>query len=213
MGIQIRAVSEGAEKFSVFRLRYDIYVKEMNRVQKYADHDQQIIREPLDEDAVIFGAFDHGKLVGTIRVNYTNTCDVGEYVKWYRMSEFRPFFPSRTSVTTKLMLSPQYRSTAITVRFAKAVYEAGLSAGVCFDFMDCNSHLVPYFEKIGYRQVFPNVLHPEYGDVHPMVFVYGDVGHLTNIGSPLTGHVGTLFRHHQAMEFFSNMANRSLVPA
>jgi len=45
---EIRPVASSAEFAEVCRFRYQIYVEEMQRKQRYADHNKRIIEDPLD---------------------------------------------------------------------------------------------------------------------------------------------------------------------
>jgi hypothetical protein len=93
------------------------------------------------------------------------------------------FHPSRTSLTTKLMIKPEYRKTTLAVRLAIATYRQGLKDGIRYDFIDANSHLINFFSGLGYR-VHRTANHPEYGDVTIMVLDLEDINHLESIRSP-----------------------------
>ena len=117
-------------------------------------------------------------------MNYGKESDLGLYVGFYRLEEYAPFFPRSVSITTKMMVAAKYRRSNLAVRLAKACYASASSFGIRFDFMDCNPHLKPVFERLGYRQVMDNAFHPEYGEVHPMVHAVYDRDFMEQIGSP-----------------------------
>jgi hypothetical protein len=50
--VAIRRVTAPNEFEAVSRFRYSIYVEEMNRKQKYADHDRKAFIDPLDGKGV-----------------------------------------------------------------------------------------------------------------------------------------------------------------
>jgi len=102
----------------------------------------------------------------------------------YGMSAVGDFHPQRTSITTKLMVAPQYRLTSVFVRLALASYKHALALGMRFDFMDCNLPLVPFFQGLGYRVHRGRITHPEYGEVISMMLDLEDVAHLGAVGSP-----------------------------
>jgi hypothetical protein len=55
---EIRSATEQAELEQLFSFRYRIYVEEMQRKQKYADHSSKQIRDPLDDFAINLVAWD-----------------------------------------------------------------------------------------------------------------------------------------------------------
>jgi len=66
---KIRKVNTPDEREAVYRFRYSVYVEEMNRPKKYADHASRKITDPLDEHGDIFAVFEGPRVVGTVRVN------------------------------------------------------------------------------------------------------------------------------------------------
>ena len=184
MSIQIRELQSASERRAVYRFRYDIYVREMRRVQKYADHEHATIEEPLDNTGHVLAAFDVDSVVGTVRVNYAREGDIGYYVDLYQMRRFTPFFPDRTCINTKLMTGPDHRNSSLGLRLARSSYALATADGMRLDFIDCNLHLVPFFARMGYRQIQAEIVHPEYGHVHPMVLVTHDIPHLRSVKSP-----------------------------
>src|SRR5262245_57825918 len=65
---QIPVYSEARDE--VDRLRYQVYVLEKEFCQKYVDHHDRTISEPLDQDGHVYAAWVDGRLVGTVRSNY-----------------------------------------------------------------------------------------------------------------------------------------------
>ena len=188
--LAVRLIQTDAELEAVGRLRYRVYVEEMARTQDHADHHARRIIEPLDEHARIFAALDGGDVVGTLRANVGAESDFGCYEALYDMRALDPYYPRELSITTKFILAPAYRRTALVRRFLEIGYAYAIERGVRFDLMDCNSPLLPVFLGAGYRQVRPNVIHHEYGVVHPLVLVVHDTEHFAAVGSPFAGRPG-----------------------
>lgn len=183
--IEIRAPQTEDELQSIYRLRYEVYVTEMKRNQRHADHDQKLITEPLDTTAIIIGAFDGQCAVGTVRSNMAANTDLLFYPELYNMSCVGSCHPGRTSVTTKFVVARRFRGTALPVRMAAAIYKAGVERGVEFDFIDCTSVMIPLYQRLGYRCYQQEVIHPEYGSVMPMILAVNDSEHLRSVRSPL----------------------------
>ncbi len=181
--IRLAKSSEDLEK--LYRFRYHIYVEEMGRTQRYADHAQRRIEEPFDATGANFIALAGDELVGCLRWNGGRHTDFGEYVDLYDMRCAGPYFPHHCGTTTKLMVSREYRRTGLVVPLCTAGYQHARAQGLMVDFMDCNPHLESQFAQFGYRAYRPRIQHPEYGNVLPMLLVCPDYDHLAELHSPL----------------------------
>lgn len=204
--IKIAEAVSTRERERAYRFRYELYVEQMKRLQYYADHDSKQISEPLDQSGHVLCAYDSDDhLIGTVRYNVGVDENFGIYTSLYRLQEFGPFFPKHVSITTKLMVASRYRQTGVASQLAAACYTSGLKLGACFNVIDCNPHLVQFFEQLGYRQAGA-VHHPEFGNVMLMVLAVHDVEHFEKVGSPLAA-LGREFEDKlRSVEFFRNSA-------
>jgi hypothetical protein len=200
--ITIRIAKSREDLEKLYRFRYAIYVEEMQRSQRYADHLRKRIEEPLDATAANFIAVRGDDIVGCIRWNGGQHTDFGEYVSLYDMRRAEPCFPERCSVTTKLMISPKYRRLRVGVDLCVAAFSHALGLGVVCDFMDCNPHLERYFARFGYRAYCGRISHPEYGDVLPMLLVFNDLVHLKALKSPLSRVAETYPPQPEVVRYF-----------
>lgn len=199
MSIIIRQAETNEDRGRVFRFRYEVYVEEMKRRQAYANHDARIIEEPLDKSGRIYLAEDdQGKVVGTVRSNYGRDTDFGYYVDLYQMRSVGRSYPDRVSITTKLMVAPEYRRGTLGARLCSKAYAQNLADGILFDFIDCNPHLEQIFHRFGYRHYMGRIQHPEYGDVLPLVLLVTDLEHLEQVGSPFARICRTHLPHIEA---------------
>ncbi|MBD2546047.1 GNAT family N-acetyltransferase [Planktothricoides raciborskii] len=182
--IEIRLAQTPEEKEQVFKLRYQIYVKEMGYQQQYANHKSQIIEEPLDESGNIFVAFQDNKVVGTVRNNYARQSDLGYYVSLFKMSEAtRQSHLIDVSVCTKFMVIKNLRRTGIGFSLMQFHYNQLLLDQIKFDFIDCEPHMIPFFQKLGY-QTIDMINHPEYGSGMAMILDVFNLKHLQRVKSP-----------------------------
>ncbi len=186
MNISITTCPEQLEE--VFRFRYSVYVEEMNRHQRYADHLTQRIKDPLDQFGHVWVAHDDKKLVGTVRINLLREGCIGEYQDLYGLHGQDELQRYGTSITTRLMISRQYRSGTLAVRLSKAVFEFALANGIREDYIDCNAPLDQFFSRLGHRRV-RDIEHPEYGNVVVMKLDLHDQQHLRSIRSPLSKRI------------------------
>lgn len=182
--ITIHLAETLAEREAIYRFRYEIYVREMQRKQTYADHDRGWVKEPLDDTAHLLGAFVGDEVVGTYRINFARLSDWGYYNELYSPEWAGEFHPWHTSISTKFMVAPAYRGTSLGIKIALAAYQFARSRGIEFDFIDCDDHLLKFFSYLGYRRHKEPVYHPEYGRVNPLVMVMSDEAHLLAVKSP-----------------------------
>lgn len=184
MPIEIRKAQARSELEAVFRLRYEVYVEELGRVQCHVDHEARTIEEPLDRSGHLFCAFDRGRVVGTVRTNYACESDLSYYSALYDMPSAGADHPRATSISTKLLVAPAYRNTTLGYRLAAAGYCANVLAGMKHDFVDVYPARVPFFTRLGYVMHRPEVVHPEYGAVAVMRLGMRDDAHLRAVQSP-----------------------------
>ena len=205
--------AESAEDFEeLCRFRYRIYVEEMQRTQRYADHDRKRIEEPLDATAAHFLAFAGDEIIGCIRWNSGLDTDFGEYADLYAMHLAGPFFPNRCAISTKLMVIPSYRRSTVPLSLCVECYSFGVARGTAFDFMDCNPHLERMFAHYGYRSYRGRIQHPEYGDVLPMVLVVLDHDHLQAVASPFAPVAARYPHEPEAVRHFhEHVSNHPLI--
>ena len=181
----IRLATTPEDRERIFRFRYRIYVEEMGRPQKYADHQRRTVEEPFDQTGHLLLAEVDGEVVGTLRANLGRDTDLGYYTWLFGLDSVGAAFPRDVSLTTKLMVVPALRSSTLAVRLALALYDLGRDHGIRHDFIDCNAHLEAFFTRLGYRRYRPHVEHPEYGRVLPLRLDVDDLAYLQSVGSPL----------------------------
>lgn len=186
MKLTIRPAETQEDRQKVFNFRYSIYVKELNVPQKYADHEQQTIVEPLDRHAKIMAAFVDEKVVGTVRANTGRDSDLAYYPEIYGMKDFAcSAYPDRTSITTKFMVAPEYRNTMLAYRLAAAIYRLGLKDNILYNFIDCKAEHASFYQMLGYRLYRDQIRHPEIGnEAMPLVLSLTDLSYLKEVHSP-----------------------------
>ena len=180
MRVSIRA-ADTSELGEVGRLRYRVYVDEMARPQRFADHEERTILEPLDHSGIVLIARDGADLVGTVRWNRGLP---GGYAEFFCPDGGIGEDEARLSVTSKLMVLPDYRASTVAVRLSQATFElAALGHGALLNFIDCNPHLHDFFAGLGFEDCGLGD-HPEYGTVYRMVLCLPDVARLRALRSP-----------------------------
>lgn len=184
---QILEAKSDVELDALYRFRYSIYVEEMHRKQKYADHAAKTIRDPLDDFSKNITAWHEGKIIASLRLTWPRDVKHGHFEYYralYGMGEFSGVALRKQSIVTRLMVDKSYRGTAIVVRFFIACYQFALDHGTEVSFMDCNDHLVKLFERIGWKHYRGKITHEEYGEVTPMRLDLHDIAHFRALRSP-----------------------------
>ena len=183
-GSSIRVVTTAAERRAVARLRYEVYVEELGRVQPSADHVARELHEPLDEQGFIIADFDaDGRAIATLRVNPTDAPALA-FRELYGWDERERAHPGATCVASKLVVDRAHRGTSLSIKIMRVGTTEILRRGWRFAFLDANDHLVPLYTRMGFiararRQ------HPLYGSVTIMEWDMHDVAHAQAIRSPM----------------------------
>lgn len=167
----------------LYSFRYRIYVDEMGRTQRYADHDAKIIKDPLDDFAVQGVAFDNGAMVGCLRANFLRDGDIGEYKSLYRIDDLSPAEIAGASICTRFMVEPTLRGTALPMRLLLQQYADALEQRITTCYVDCNEPMRDFFIRFGFKSLFLTQ-HPEYGRVEVMRLDIEDAEHLVSVRSP-----------------------------
>jgi len=181
-GTRIECVNTEALAQALYSFRYHIYVEKMNRNQEYADHKDGIIFEPLDRSGTNFVSIRDGIITGCIRRNLVSDKNALYYKDFYQTDLFNNP-EDKIGFTTKLMVLPEYQNTSLPVRLISSYAAEGYKNGIQIDLIDCNDHLIKFFERMGYFTHTGWKIHKEYGNVLPMFFAVETVNYLTEIRS------------------------------
>ena len=167
----------------LFRFRYKVYVEELNRKQTYACHKTRTIEDPLDQTAHHAVVTKQDEIIACVRLNILREGSVHAYHDLYELSRLSAEDLERASICTRNMVAQPYRSTGVSVRMLKLIYEHGMRRDVTTCFMDVNQPLIKLFSKFGYVPLFEKD-HPDYGRVTVMRLDVLDIERLTAIRSP-----------------------------
>lgn len=189
----IRLTRTAEERELLYSFRYRIYVSEMNRPQKHADHAKCRIEDPFDSTGFNLVAWQEQTVVGCVRVNFAWWSDLDYYRDLLRMRELVSGYPYGIALSTRLMVDPAWRGGNLAVRLCTAAYNFCKEHGADWNFIDCNDHLIGYFQKLGY--VFTHkAVHHEYGTVNAMLLDMKkwSLGKGTRRAAPANGAIGSL---------------------
>lgn len=178
---------------SIYRLRYSVYVKELNYCQLTADSKLGMLKDTLDVTGNLFGMFKDGDAIGTISTNYAKNSNLGYYYDLYKMKEFSLGSYDDYSITTKLIIREDFRLKGIGLRLALAAYTQGVADNIKYDFIDCAKEMVPFYLRLGYKVYRDNILHPDFGHGKALVLILRDAEYFKKYASRLIARRGSVY--------------------
>ncbi|MBL4889784.1 MAG: hypothetical protein JKX97_07175, partial [Candidatus Lindowbacteria bacterium] len=103
----IRLAETDEEREEIFRFRYDVYVGEMGKNFKDADHSTKMLTDKMDESASIYYVATPTGIACTIRINVLEGDHIPAfYHDAYDLNLFSDFPASCQTQTSRLMVSP-----------------------------------------------------------------------------------------------------------
>ncbi len=180
------------EKRAVYRLRYDVYVKEMGRYQSVADHEQRMLSEECDEQSRISYASVDGEVVATSRFTWGGDAPLPQrMIDQYGLAPFLAELPaSAIGVGERAMVRPHLRGSDVLLKLMAQGLRFANENRIQLAFGDCEPHLLNLYLSLGNRTYAErNVNSAEAGYLIPLVFVIEDVPYLRQLQSPLLEYV------------------------
>lgn len=184
--LTVKIASTQEERNEIYKLRYEIYVKEIGLKQTYACHASETVSEPLDENACLFFAKIKDEVVGVCRLNYARHDDLRFYSDIYDLDRHLEKNREETAIASKLLVKQSHRNTQVTYRILMEMYKNALSENIKYTFMDCapTKSLVNFYKKWGFIEHKAIANHPDTGVVTVLKLVLGDVEHFKSVKSP-----------------------------
>ena len=116
MNIEIKMAATDAERDAIYRLRYEIYVEEMQIFGAVADHERKMLIDPNDADARLMYAIVDGETVGTLRLNLGKDAPFSqEFEETYHFERFRAAATdAQMMAITRFMVKEKHRGSPIS---------------------------------------------------------------------------------------------------
>lgn len=207
--VNLEIAESEQEKMRVYRLRYQVYVEEMGRRLKSADHKNRLVVDEFDKSGFVVYARVGSETIGTIRVN-VGTADQfsPDIVRMFCMDVFQIFAVGRKKqklyFTSKYLVASPYRKSTIASMIVAWSYGFWRDKGEAqFCFAGCNPYMIPLYERLGFRRFAGNVNIPEYGCMVPLVLVLEDEKHLRAVNSPFYRKARKCKNNPAAAEWFA----------
>jgi CRP-like cAMP-binding protein/predicted GNAT family N-acyltransferase len=182
--MEIRIATTPEEKEQIYRLRYEVYVEELQWTYAAADDEKKELRDEWDDSAVLYYATEGGRIVGTIRLHFGG--DLAIPPAWrdiYGLDRFTEFPESSFSFSSRLVVRPEMRGSTLVPRILLKGYEECWRRGARFNFCFCRPRLVDLYERLGFIRYRDNFLSETQGYVAPMLLLNEDAAHLKSVRS------------------------------
>lgn len=187
--ITIGIATTPQEKEEIFRFRYHIYAKEIGHRLASVDHRKEMLCDELDEFGLLLTVKTGTNLIGTLRVNIGRVQDFPQNLaQSFLLDRFQTFNAGVDNLfgyASKGMISPDFRNSAAHFLLATTIYELYCENRIHYGFLNCNSYLLPFHERYGYRRYTRNWADPAYGLQVPLVLLIDDIAHLQTVNSPI----------------------------
>ena len=190
------------EKEEVFRLRYQVYVVELNKSNpSNVDHEKKWIKDPQDEseDSIILYTKSGEDVTGTMRIDtFRFGAASEEMVERFSLKLF-PFEPDELLCEIgRLIISRKHRGLLVLPSIAKKCYDLVFQLKIRYSFQYCAPGLVNHYRKLGFRPYAGDLIFTLDGVRIPMLSICSDYEYMIKEKSPLISQAKTYYKNTQA---------------
>lgn len=186
MSFPIHIANTQEEKEAIYRFRYRVYVEELKKMHLPADHERKLMYDEADGHSVLLYAMDKDRIIATVRAIFggygtflqedIDFFDLPHFVKIFKQNEI--------SVVNRLIVDKAYRHTSLTNEMMKATYVEGKKEGITLCFITCDSLLLNFYYKYGFRTYRDPVIIKNNQRRYHLVLTLNDLAHLQKVQSP-----------------------------
>jgi predicted GNAT family N-acyltransferase len=194
--VEVKLATTDAEREAIYRLRHEVYVREMGEFRDVADGG--VLTDASDAGARHLYVKVHDIVVGALRYHVGSDGPFSaEDEAIYDLARFRRVVPdARMAILSRFCALPEYRPLLVPFKLllqsmpltpASSARAAGdaVDPGVELLFCDCQPHLVNLYARLGFRSYTRIYSDSVASILVPLVLVRGDVEHFRRVGSPL----------------------------
>jgi hypothetical protein len=175
MTVEVFRAQSEQDREELFRFRYGVYVEEMGRYRRTADHRGQRLVEPEDAHSILYGAREDGQAVGTSRLTLGADGFSPRQIEQYSLGPFLSEVPAQLmAIGERLMVAPQQRGSTVAAKLRKLALQDIEAGGVRLVFGNCEPHLLSMNLSAGGRTYAEhNINSEEAGYLIPLLFLGG----------------------------------------
>ncbi len=175
MTVEVFRAQSEQDREELFRFRYGVYVEEMGRYRRTADHRGQRLVEPEDAHSILYGAREDGQAVGTSRLTLGADGFSPRQIEQYSLDPFLSEVPAQLmAIGERLMVAPQHRGSTVASKLRELALQDIEAGGVRLVFGNCEPHLLSMNLSAGGRTYAEhNINSEEAGYLIPLLFLGG----------------------------------------
>jgi CRP-like cAMP-binding protein/predicted GNAT family N-acyltransferase len=187
MSVEVIRAADAEARRAIYRLRYRIYVEELQWTPPEVDHERRELHDPLDECSALYLLLTKGTPAGTLRITNLSRIQRLEVLREsYALGPALGHFDPREIILSgRFMLHPRMRHGSAILSLIRRGYEDARRDGARLNFADCSPHLLPLYEHLGYRRYTDPFNDPHFGYKLPILMVMGDLACFAASHSPL----------------------------
>lgn len=183
--MEIGFATHDTDKEAVYRLRYDIYIRE--RREKHATAIDGQMKEAVDAVSYLFYAKDQDRMVGTLRLTWgAETAFSPLWEAMYDLPRFSALLePTQMAVFSRFVVRPEYRGSVAPFQLVGAALSFCWDHGIAVGFADCQPYLLDVYLRLGFRTYKQTLSDPAVGLSIPIILLTEDTRHFRKVRSPL----------------------------
>jgi len=184
MDVAVRSIAGPADQDAVARLRYQVFVRDMDRRPTGTDDELEQVRDPDDAISTVLGAFTGNELVASLRLTPVEA--VPQDSLWRQTFHFADFPEpeSQKVILSYVLVRSDHRDTIALARLLEHAYTVIREGGDELVFLLSPPNQVTLYEVLGCRRYTREGV--DIGGLRlPMVMIAGDLPHFETVKSPL----------------------------
>ncbi len=202
--MQLSVASTDRELAEVYCFRYRVYVEELGKEPRSADHQHKCIRDGLDPASLHLTCRSNGELIGVLRLSLLDRAELPAWLAdGLRLHELRDWSPSELSHSSKLIVSQPHRNQDVATRLVQEMYRVVCDDGRRLHFVHCRPPLVPFYEYLGCQRYASEFVDDDGKACFPLVGLLRDREYLESIRSPLASPANVNASDPAAREWFA----------
>ena len=181
--------SNDQKAFDIYRLRYDVFAKELFWSDEGINHSKKIFRDPLDDIAMIFLVEESDQVISSIRFielsKLTPNKNISaEIYNFLGLNFFETKFKEYVALASRFVVKPTRRGSLAAIRLIEHAYIEGLNLDFKFILAYCDPYLIDMYLQLGFR-IHSDAIVDKDAYFTPLVLVMHDWDYLKQIKSPL----------------------------
>jgi N-acyl-L-homoserine lactone synthetase len=184
-GVTVRRVATDEEREALFAFRYQVYVSELAMTDE-ADHQRHQLRDDDDDCCINYALFEDEAVVGSLRI--IRMSEVGALDRFAEKFAMAPalseFGPEAIVTSSRFMIADRLRNTMAIFRLLRKFWEDSTDRGIRLNYGDCSPHLLPFYERLGFRRYIDGHNDDAYGFKLPLLMILRDNDFMRRVHSP-----------------------------